>query len=205
MRGRSLLALGLCVALLAACASAPPAPTGRGTGTPLEAVPAGGATAAAQAVPSAPVTEPASTGEAATGTPDAASSDPRQVFLARAEAMLGQPYRYGGKQPGGFDCSGLVSYAASGAGISLPRTTRQLMHVGKRVRRSQIEPGDLVFMRLQHRVLHVGIALGNDLFIHAPSYGERVRVDSLAAPPYARHFLGARRVLGGEARMSGSN
>lgn len=109
--------------------------------------------------------------------------------------MLGQPYRFGGAAPGGFDCSGLVVYAAGGAGIHAPRTAREQLNFGIPVARAEIAAGDLVFMHLAHKELHVGIAIDADRFIHAPSTGGRVRIDSLAAPPYSRAFLSARRII----------
>jgi cell wall-associated NlpC family hydrolase len=110
--------------------------------------------------------------------------------------MRGQPYRFGGAAPGGFDCSGLVAYAAAGAGIDVPRTAHQQFAIGKPVARGELRAGDLVFMHVKHKELHVGIAIGDERFVHAPSRGGRVRVDSLDAAPYARGFLGARRLTG---------
>ncbi len=109
--------------------------------------------------------------------------------------MIGQPYRWGGAAPGGFDCSGLVVYAASSAGLHLPRTAHEQMNAGVPVARSSVRAGDLVFMHLAHKELHVGIALDTDRFVHAPSAGGRVRIDSLEAAPYARGFIKARRVI----------
>lgn len=109
--------------------------------------------------------------------------------------MLGQPYRFGGAAPGGFDCSGLVVYAANGAGIRVPRTAREQLGFGLPIARRELLAGDLVFMHLAHKELHVGIAIDGERFIHAPSTGGRVRIDSLAAPPYARGFIGARRIV----------
>ena len=103
--------------------------------------------------------------------------------------MLGQPYRFGGAAPGGFDCSGLVAYAASGAGVRVPRTAHEQLHAGTPVARSELQAGDLVFMHLAHKELHVGIAIDGERFIHAPSAGGHVRIDSLAAPPYSQQFL----------------
>jgi cell wall-associated NlpC family hydrolase len=127
---------------------------------------------------------------------------PEALMVDSAAAMLGQPYRYGGAAPGGFDCSGLVVYAASSAGIRLPRTAGEQLHAGAPIRRSEIRAGDLVFMHLAHKELHVGIAIDGVRFIHAPSTGSRVRVDSLAAAPYSRGFLAARRVRGPPAPSS---
>jgi cell wall-associated NlpC family hydrolase len=123
------------------------------------------------------------------------SADPRTMMIDLATSMLGQPYRYGGAAPGGFDCSGLVAYAAGGAGIRVPRTAREQLAGGVPVARSDLKAGDLVFMHLAHKELHVGIALDSARFIHAPATGGYVRIDSLAAPPYARGFIKARRII----------
>jgi cell wall-associated NlpC family hydrolase len=122
--------------------------------------------------------------------------DPRVIMVDRARSMLGQPYRWGGDEPGGFDCSGLVVYAANGAGIRVPRTAHEQLGAGTPVARGKVHEGDLVFMHLAHKELHVGIAIDDERFIHAPSAGGYVRIDSLTAPPYARSFLGARRIIG---------
>ena len=117
------------------------------------------------------------------------------MMVDRALSMLGQPYRFGGAAPGGFDCSGLVAYAASGAGIRVPRTAAEQMGAGMPVARGEVEAGDLVFMHLAHKELHVGIAIDKERFVHAPSSGGRVRIDSLASGPYAKGYLRARRII----------
>ena len=122
-------------------------------------------------------------------------ADPREIIVNRAKSMLGQPYRWGGDAPGGFDCSGLVVYAANGAGIRVPRTAHEQLGTGKPVARGKVHEGDLVFMHLAHKELHVGIAIGDERFIHAPSKGGYVRIDSLDAPTYAHGFLSARRIV----------
>ncbi len=124
------------------------------------------------------------------------AATPGAALANLALSMLGQPYRFGGAAPGGFDCSGLVAYAAAGAGIQVPRTAHQQFASGRPVARGELRAGDLVFMHLKHKELHVGIAIGDERFVHAPSKGGYVRVDSLDAPPYARGFLGARRLTG---------
>jgi len=124
-----------------------------------------------------------------------ASPDPRMLIVDAARAMIGQPYRFGGAAPGGFDCSGLVVYAAGGAGIHVPRTAHEQLNFGAAIGRAELGPGDLVFMHLKHKELHVGIAIDGDRFIHAPSSGGQVRIDSLAAPAYSRAFLSARRIV----------
>jgi cell wall-associated NlpC family hydrolase len=120
---------------------------------------------------------------------------PVQVMIDSATSMIGQPYRFGGAAPGGFDCSGLVVYAAANAGIRVPRTTVEQLQFGMPVGRAQLQAGDLVFMHLARKELHVAIALDRQLFVHAPSSGGRVRVDSLLAQPYATGFIAARRVV----------
>ena len=118
-----------------------------------------------------------------------------QVMIDSATAMIGQPYRFGGAAPGGFDCSGLVVYAAANAGIHVPRTAAEQLQFGSPVKRAELQPGDLVFMHLSSKELHVAIALDRQLFVHAPSSGGRVRIDSLLAQPYAKGFIAARRVV----------
>ncbi len=157
---------------LAACAGSPPNP-----GRP------GGAAPVASA-------NPPSAADAARPAPD-----PRELVIDSALSMLGQPYRFGGAAPGGFDCSGLVVYAAGGAGIHVPRTAAEQLGFGAGVARADLRRGDLVFMHLAHKELHVGIALDHERFVHAPSTGGRVRIDSLAAPPYSKGYVGARRII----------
>lgn len=152
--------------------------------------------------PTGPVSAPivnAPSVRATVTAPGAAATDYAALLVGNATAMLGQPYRYGGAQPGGFDCSGLVEYAGRRAGIDLPRTTREQMHAGVLIRRSELRAGDLVFMHLAGKDLHVGIALDSEHFIHAPASGGRVRIDSLDRPPYSTGFLGARRIA--DARL----
>lgn len=122
-------------------------------------------------------------------------SEPSEAFVRHALAMQGHPYRYGGERPGGFDCSGLVNYAASRIGARLPRTSRELLRVGRRVDRSKLRPGDLLFFHGSGRKpLHVGIYIGDDYFVHAPATGRVVRVDDLLSGYYRRNFWQARRV-----------
>ena len=109
-------------------------------------------------------------------------------------AMQGEPYRYGGDAPGGFDCSGLVFFAAKRAGIQTPRTAQEQLAAGTAISRDELRPGDLVFMRLPVK-LHVGIVTGPGTFVHAPATGGRVRVDQLDASPYRNGYIGARRII----------
>lgn len=127
--------------------------------------------------------------------PDSDPAATRSRFVAGATAMLGQPYRWGGAAPGGFDCSGLVAYAAAKAGILLPRTAAEQLRVGTPVSRRELRAGDLVFMHLKRKELHVGIAVDADHFVNSPAAGGHVRIDSLTSPAYVRGFLQARRVI----------
>ncbi|MBT8137143.1 MAG: C40 family peptidase [Gammaproteobacteria bacterium] len=106
--------------------------------------------------------------------------------------MLGTPYRYGGSDPDGFDCSGLVQYAHASHGISLPRTTAlQYRHV--RQEPPNLQPGDVLFFRISGRVSHSGIYLGHGRFVHAPSSGKQVSVTRTDNPYFRDRLAGVRR------------
>jgi len=112
-----------------------------------------------------------------------------------AQAMLGKPYRYGGNNPQGFDCSGLVNYSYARAGLTLARDTRSLREQTALVRTGDLRLGDLVFFDQEGKKLsHVGIYVGNGTFVHAPSSGGRVRTDRLDAAYWSDHFVEARRI-----------
>ncbi len=115
--------------------------------------------------------------------------------------LRGTPYRDGGADPSGFDCSGFVWYVFGRHGIPLPRTVREQYRTGTPVAGGALQPGDLVFFDIDGGgVSHVGIALGGDEFIHAPSSNGEVRVERLSVNYWASRFLSARRVLGGGAQ-----
>lgn len=122
----------------------------------------------------------------------------KQVVLKTAKKMLGVKYRYGGTSPRrGFDCSGLVQYSHQAAGINLPRTTGQQFKAAKRISRKYLKEGDLVFFKTSPSrfVSHVGIYLGNNKFIHAPSSGKRVKISSMKEKYWRKRFTGAGRIL----------
>ncbi|MFB7506754.1 C40 family peptidase [Streptomyces broussonetiae] len=108
--------------------------------------------------------------------------------VAYAYAKLGSPYEWGATGPYAFDCSGLVQAAYRSAGISLPRTTYAQIDAGRRVSRSELRPGDLVFF--YSGVSHVGIYVGGGQMIHAPNPSAPVRL----APVDLMPFAGATRV-----------
>ena len=111
-----------------------------------------------------------------------------------ARALLGVPYRYGGQDPSGFDCSGLVWYVYRQLGVSLPRRALDQRRAVAPVGRDDLIPGDLVFF--SSPADHVGIYLGAGDFVHAPSSGKDVRVANLNAPYFMLAFAGAGRVAG---------
>lgn len=122
----------------------------------------------------------------------------REVGLF-ALSLVGIDYRYGGDTPDqGLDCSGLIRYVFQEVtGVTLPRTAKELSHIGRNVRSGDLEPGDLVFFNTRRFAFsHVGIYLGNDRFIHAPSRGGEVGVASLANGYWQKRYNGARRLVG---------
>ncbi|MGW4755240.1 NlpC/P60 family protein [Streptomyces chartreusis] len=128
-----------------------------------------------------------------TGTRDALSSPgsaTAQAPNARAAAAvsyayakLGSPYVWGATGPNAFDCSGLTQAAYREAGVSLPRTTYAQIDAGRRVSRSELRPGDLVFF--YSGISHVGLYIGNGQMIHAPNPSAPVRVAPLDEMPFA--------------------
>jgi cell wall-associated NlpC family hydrolase len=123
--------------------------------------------------------------------PVAAQDAPDLGTRAAAVALeqLGVPYRYGGRSPTGFDCSGLVQYAYGLAGKSLPRTTGELWETTASVKGGALRPGDLVFFQIDGKMSHVGLYLGKDNFVHAPSTGRVVSIESLDSPFYSNAFI----------------
>ncbi len=111
-----------------------------------------------------------------------------------AASMVGKPYRYGGSTPQGFDCSGLVYFSYKRAGMDVPRSTETQRGKSRKVSSSGLARGDLLFFNQEgKRSSHVGIYLGGNRFVHAPSSGKRVRVDSLADAYWQKHLVDARR------------
>jgi cell wall-associated NlpC family hydrolase len=113
-----------------------------------------------------------------------------------AMGMVGVRYRYGGTDPiEGFDCSGLVYYAYGQAGYRVPRTSQDLFRAVRKIAIGQADPGDLMFFQDQTKLSHVGIYVGDGLFVHAPASGQNVAVASLDSPYYREHLVAVGRLL----------
>ena len=126
---------------------------------------------------------------------------PRQAKAVQvARSAIGTPYVPGGRNPGGFDCSGLVQWAYKSVGINLPRTAREQSAVGKRITRVEdMRAGDIVAFHHPRRGYHTGIYVGDGKFVHSPRRRTRVRINSLDDPYFRTTFMGARRVEGSDA------
>jgi cell wall-associated NlpC family hydrolase len=123
-------------------------------------------------------------------------ANPAAVRAAEiARGMIGTPYRWGGANPEGFDCSGLVFYAYTSTGIDVPRTSVDQFRAATGIPLRDAGPGDLVFFREAWTVSHVGIYLGEGRFVHAPDEGQAVKVSSIEEDYYRARFAGAGRIL----------
>lgn len=130
-------------------------------------------------------------GDAPVGRADA------YLLTGTALSLRGVPYVWGGDSPAGFDCSGFTRYVYGRHGVRLPRQAADQYRVGARVDRDDVQAGDLVFFTtIAPGPSHVGLALGDDEFVHAPSERGVVRVERLSGSYWARRWLGARRVIG---------
>ena len=112
-----------------------------------------------------------------------------------ARQQVGTPYRYGGSDPSGFDCSGLVHYAYGKSGVALPRTTGGLWSGLRAVSRSDMQRGDIVFFRIEGKIAHVVVERVEGEFVHAPATGRLVSIASLNSDFYDRAFVRAGRAL----------
>jgi cell wall-associated NlpC family hydrolase len=124
-------------------------------------------------------------------------TDRASELVMRAMGMIGIRYKYGGVTPeGGMDCSGLVRYVYKEAwGLNLPRTSEEISRAGQRIDTAELQPGDLVFYNTLRRTFsHVGIYLGDKKFLHAPSSGGQVRIESMDLAYWKKRFNGARRL-----------
>jgi cell wall-associated NlpC family hydrolase len=145
----------------------------------------------------APAPAPTPAPEAPTAPAAAVVPGPADGYALSGTALSlkGAPYRAGGDDPSGFDCSGFVQYVYQQHGVAMPREVRQQFRVGRNVDRARLAPGDLVFFStVAPGASHVGIVIGGDQFVHAPSERGVVRVENLSSQYWASRFVGAKRV-----------
>ena len=117
-------------------------------------------------------------------------------LMVQSLSLIGIRYRYGGDTPQtGFDCSGFVRYVYHQIGTALPRRASDISRFGATVDRDELQPGDLVFFNTLRRPFsHVGIYLGDQRFIHAPSRGGNVEIVNMTERYWERRYNGARRL-----------
>lgn len=123
----------------------------------------------------------------------ASASRKRAAIVSLAKGMLDTRYRYGSQSAtDGFDCSGLTQHIYRKVGISIPRTASAQYDKARSVWRRNMLEGDLVFFSTNGSgATHVGIYIGGNSFIHAPSAGKKVQTASLDSPYWQKHFVGA--------------
>jgi cell wall-associated NlpC family hydrolase len=124
-------------------------------------------------------------------------SERAREVLVNALSLTGVRYKYGGNSPEtGFDCSGFVRYVFKQAtSLTLPRSAIEISQLGTTIPKHELQPGDLVFFNtLKSAFSHVGIYVGNNRFIHSPSSGGKVRVESMQDGYWAKRFNGAQRI-----------
>jgi len=121
--------------------------------------------------------------------------DERNLFIKVVKTFLGVPYRLGGSTLKGIDCSAFVKKIYQIFNVDLPRTAREQFYFGKRVKREELEEGDLVFFKTRRvNGTHVGIYVGNNEFVHASSWSKEVKIDSLETSYFNKRFLGGVRI-----------
>ncbi len=147
--------------------------------------------------PSGGSSQPAQRAAAESVPADSGSVSTRAAVVNAALEMVGVPYRYGGSSPRGFDCSGLVIYSYDRAGLpGLPHSAARLAELSHPVALDELEPGDLMLFELVgKKPSHVGIYLGNQKFVHAPSSGGRVEVVNFDHIYWRRHIAKAGRLI----------
>ncbi|MBM4338373.1 MAG: LysM peptidoglycan-binding domain-containing protein [Deltaproteobacteria bacterium] len=123
-------------------------------------------------------------------------TEERSLFIRVVKNFLGVPYRLGGSTLKGIDCSAFVKKMFEIFNVELPRTTREQLRVGKKVKREELEEGDVIFFKTQRATrTHVGIYIGNNEFIHASYRSKEVRVDNLDTPYFDKRFINGVRII----------
>ncbi len=120
----------------------------------------------------------------------------KAILVPTAESAIGTPYRFGGTDGNGFDCSGFVRWVYSYAGVKLPRTAREQSRLGETIKnKDDMQVGDIVAFYNKRRGYHTGIYVGEGKFIHSPRRRTKVRISDLSTSYFSSSFLGARRVV----------
>ena len=122
------------------------------------------------------------------------TADAKNAVVRTVRSQIGTPYKTGGQNPGGFDCSGLVAWTYKQHGFQIPRTTTEQTRSGRKVERAALQAGDILVFRTNSG-LHTGIYSGRGTFIHSPKTGEKVREDALNNVYWSKAYREARRVL----------
>ncbi|MCF6359601.1 MAG: C40 family peptidase [Cyclobacteriaceae bacterium] len=125
-----------------------------------------------------------------------------ETVIKKARSYTGTPYKWGGTTRSGMDCSGLLLNSFNAINYKIPRTSAEQSKIGKKVAKSDIKPGDLVFFatgKKKRKITHVGLVTevrgkDNIKFIHASS-SVGVTESNLASNYYKKRFRMARRVL----------
>jgi cell wall-associated NlpC family hydrolase len=152
-----------------------------------------GATVPPRSAPAVPASEPL--------TPAGRILEPAVISLALS--LQGTPYRNGGSDPSGFDCSGFVQWVFAQNGLALPREVKDQYRAGSEIDSDDIRPGDLVFFEtVSSGASHVGIALGGGEFVHAPSSRGVVRIERYTSRYWTDRWVGARRIAAADAPAS---
>lgn len=136
--------------------------------------------------------------EAAAPAAQSSQAAPSSDVIMYALSLIGVSYKYGGTSPAsGLDCSGFVKHVFDQtAGLSLPHNALAISRLGNKIPTSELQPGDLVFFKTLRRAFsHVGIYLGDNRFVHAPTSGGGVEIVSMKESYWAKRFNGARRIL----------
>ncbi|WP_369245008.1 NlpC/P60 family protein [Streptomyces sp. R41] len=126
--------------------------------------------------------------DAAAGTSDAPASyngpasGRAKTAIDFAYAQLGKPYEWGSTGPNSYDCSGLVGAAWRSAGVSLPRTVKQMYDAGRKVAQSDLQPGDIIYWYNDSQ--HNGIYIGDGKAIHAPRTGKNIEITQVSYMPF---------------------
>ncbi|ALV33071.1 C40 family peptidase [Streptomyces sp. CdTB01] len=126
--------------------------------------------------------------DVAAGTSDAPASyngpasGRAKTAIEFAYAQLGKPYEWGSTGPSSYDCSGLVGAAWRSAGVSLPRTVKQMYDAGRKVSQADLQPGDIIYWYNDSQ--HNGIYIGNGKAIHAPRTGKNIEITQVSYMPF---------------------